>query len=136
MRGGVKMDSIIYGKAVLAKFLLCKNDIKDAENLSRLLNASAVRVGAAILRNSTCDFLPMGASANNLLVESGYQIHTWPENKVVTAVFYTCGEINSRDAMLYVGSQLKAKKVKGIIFCYDTEKVVEEFDIEIKEEKI
>jgi S-adenosylmethionine/arginine decarboxylase-like enzyme len=63
----------------------------------------------------------------HFLAESGYQIHDWPELLRVTGVFYTCGTIDSKKAMLYIASKLKAIMAIGIIYDFDNDKVVEEF---------
>lgn len=124
--------AIKFGQVVVAKFIYCRQNFK-AKELDKHLRVSAAKVGAQYLGSLRHDFKPLGSTAVILLAESHYAIHTWPENKTVTGVFYTCGNINSLEAMKETAKRLEAERVVGVIFCYDCEQIIHQFDFKLKE---
>jgi S-adenosylmethionine/arginine decarboxylase-like enzyme len=124
------MENVALGNVIVTKFLFCQK-IGNAEDLEKLLRAAAEKVGATYLGNCFYDFKLQGATAMTILEESGYQVHSWPEDRIVNGIFYTCGQIDSKKAVEFIGQKLEAKSAWGSITYLDIQKIAK-YELEIQ----
>ena len=100
------------GKALLVDFYECEKEIlNDLRRLKFILEKASVIAGATPLRFFHWEFFPQGITAGWILAESHIIIHTFPEKKLVSLDFYTCGKkADPRRSLSFLVKELFSKK--------------------------
>lgn len=97
---------------MLAEFWYGKN-IKNSQELKRILTAAAKKAKSTPLKISTYKFLPQGMTGVVLLAESHIAFHSWPELNYIAIDIFTCGnKAMPRRALEYLKKELKPEKIK------------------------
>lgn len=119
---------IRFGREFAVKFFGCKH-LPGKRELTEILKKAAVKVGATVLDASAIghNFSPQGTSValavSVLLQESHYfafgGTHSWPEKGTLILSFYTCGLVDSLEAIHITARELEAERVEGFIIDFD-----------------
>ena len=101
------------GRHVIAEFYECSNELLNNQEIIRTqMIAAAQAVGATVVADAFHTFSPQGVSGTVVIAESHLSIHTWPENGYVAVDIYTCGGLDPRPGIDYLGRALRAKQCR------------------------
>jgi S-adenosylmethionine decarboxylase len=70
--------------------------------------AAARTIGATVVGDTFHKFAPQGVSGSVVIAESHLSVHTWPETGYVSVDIYTCGGLDPRVGLDYLGQALQA----------------------------
>jgi S-adenosylmethionine decarboxylase len=70
----------------------CSGPLDDFEHLRRAMNAGAERVGATVIGQAECRYVPHGVTAVLFLAESHILVSTWPEHKTALVDVLLCND--------------------------------------------
>ena len=70
----------------------CIGPLDDIEHLRRAMHAGAERVGATVVGQSECRYVPHGITAVLFLAESHILVSTWPEHKTALVDVLLCND--------------------------------------------
>jgi len=81
------------GTHILMEMFGCDPEmLKDKDKIERVMNESAVKSRAKIVKTFFHQFKPFGVSGVVVIEESHYTIHTWPEYSYAAIDFFYCSE--------------------------------------------
>ncbi len=81
------------GTHILMEMFGCDPEmLKDKEKIENVMNESAVRSNAKIVKSFFHQFKPYGVSGVVVIEESHYTIHTWPEHSYAAIDFFYCSD--------------------------------------------
>ena len=79
-------------KELLVDLYGCKSDLNDVETLTGILTTAAQRMGSKIIKTTSHQFSPTGATVILILAETHVSIHTWPEHAYAALDIFICSE--------------------------------------------
>lgn len=81
------------GTHILMEMYGCDPEmLKDKEKIEKVMNESAIKSKAKIVKSFFHQFKPYGVSGVVVIEESHYTIHTWPEHSYAAIDFFYCSE--------------------------------------------
>lgn len=97
------------GRHVIAEFYDCDRVLlDDCPGIRGAMLDAARFIKATIVGESFHKFAPQGVSGTVVIAESHLSVHTWPENGYVAVDIYTCGNLQPRDGVEWLGRRLGA----------------------------
>ena len=105
------MDNLkALGRHILIEYYNCDPDIlMNPEFIEREMNQAALVARATVVGSKFYHFSPWGVSGTVLIAESHLAIHTWPEYGFAAADFFTCGDLDPEQSIVYLEKVLKAE---------------------------
>ena len=97
------------GRHLIVEFYDCDRAVLDDVARIRAMALAATReVKATIMGEIFQRYEPQGVSGVVLIAESHLSIHTWPESAYVAADIFTCGGLDPRPGVAFLGRELRA----------------------------
>lgn len=101
------------GTHLTAEFWQTQKTITSAQELEKILIASAKHANSTPLKVAIEKFEPQGITGVVIVAESHISVHTWPEENYVAVDAFTCGDNTiPQKAIEYLQKQFKPKMIQ------------------------
>jgi S-adenosylmethionine decarboxylase len=101
------------GRHLLIEYRECDDAaLGVCDAVRRTLLDAARHIGATIVAEAFHQFTPTGVSGVVVIAESHLSVHTWPMSRYAAADVYTCGTLDPRPCISFLGRKFGSADIR------------------------